>query len=44
MQENETRSSDSKHEPGLSLDNGNEPLLDSGFEDEQPELDFDERI
>lgn len=44
MQEDETRPADSKHEPGASLDNADEPLLGSGFEDEQPEPDFDERI
>ncbi len=31
-------------EPEQGLDNGNEPLAESGFEEEQPETDFDERM
>jgi hypothetical protein len=31
-------------EPKQELDNGTEPLTGSGFEEEQPEPDFDERI
>jgi hypothetical protein len=30
--------------PEQPNDNGTEKLFGSGFEDEQPELDFDERI
>jgi len=31
-------------EPEQVLDNGAEPLAESGFEEEQPETDFDERM
>jgi len=31
-------------EPEQGLDNGTEPLIESGFEEEKTETDFDERM
>jgi len=43
MEENTERIAiDPDPEPGL--DNGAEPLAESGFEEEHPEIDFDERM
>jgi hypothetical protein len=44
MQENETRPYNSDNDPRLTTESSTEPLLGSGFEEEQPEPDFDERM
>lgn len=44
MKKNLIRPHDNDNEPGRPTDDGIEPLLGSGFEEEQPEPDFDERM